>query len=144
MWKLLIEGLGKECRFAHRADTSDIAQAESKLNLKLPDCLKSCLLETDGVLGEYDLGLVWPLDTIIATNIQFRESVDFSELYMPFNSMLFFADAGNGDQFFFPLQGNKVRRDDVFVWSHECDSRSWVAPSMQKYIEWWIDGKISV
>jgi hypothetical protein len=144
MWKSLVEGLGKECRFEPQAKNSEIAEAEAKLNIALPDALKACLLESNGVFGEYDLGLVWPVERIISTNIEFRENTEFSELYMPFDSMLFFADAGNGDQFFFPLQGSKVRRNDVFVWNHEDDSRNWVAPSMQKYIEWWVGGKINV
>lgn len=144
MWKSLVEGLGKECRFESQASNFEISEAESKLNVAFPDSLKACLLESNGVFGEYDLGLVWPVERIISTNIEFRENTEFSELYMPFDSMLFFADAGNGDQFFFPLQSSRVRRNDVFVWSHEDDSRNWVAPSMQKYIEWWIEGKINV
>jgi len=144
MWKSLIEGLGKDCRFVPQANDSEISEVEDRLSISLPDPLKGCLLESNGIFGEYDLGLVWSVERIIATNTEFRGNKDFSELYMPFDSLLFFADAGNGDQFFFPIQNGKVRREDIFIWSHEDDSRNWVAPSLQKYIEWWVEGKINV
>jgi hypothetical protein len=63
---------------------------------------------------------------------------------MPFDNLLFFADAGNGDQFAFPIQAGEVRRPDVFCWNHEDDSRIWVAPSLEKYLEWWLTGKLTV
>jgi hypothetical protein len=83
------------------------------------------------------------LDKIVHTNLQFRQSPNYNQLYMPFDSLLFFADAGNGDQFAFPIQAEQIRRDDVFVWNHEDDSRFWVAPDLEKYIEWQLTGKIS-
>lgn len=54
----------------------------------------------------------------------FRQSVDFRELYMPFDCLLFIADAGNGDQFAYSIVGGAIRRDDIFAWDHENDSRS--------------------
>jgi len=52
---------------------------------------------------------------------------------------LFFADAGNGDQFaLVPM----TTRPEVFAWSHEDDSRTWVAPGLAKYLDWWLTGKI--
>jgi hypothetical protein len=60
---------------------------------------------------------------------------------MPFDPLLFFADAGNGDQFAFVLRD---RRKDVFVWDHETDSRKWVAPDLGSYLTWWLDGRIRV
>jgi hypothetical protein len=63
---------------------------------------------------------------------------------MPFDSFLFFGDAGNGDQFAFTICGGIVRRPDVFAWDHENDSRSWVAPSLRSYLDWWLTGKITL
>ncbi|CAI8713500.1 Alpha/beta hydrolase [Bacillus sp. IT-79MI2] len=31
-----------------------------------------------------------------------------------------------------------------YVWNHEDDSRTWVAPSLKQFIEWWSDGTISI
>ena len=70
----------------------------------------------------------------------FRRDPEFARLYMPFEPLLFFADAGNGDQFAFVIRD---RPADVFVWDHESDSRSMVAPGLATYLEWWLDGRIS-
>lgn len=42
--------------------------AEEKLGVEFPDDLRSLLGESDGVEGEYGLGLVWPIDRIIEDN----------------------------------------------------------------------------
>ena len=62
--------------------------------------------------------------------------------YMPFNNLLFFADAGNGDKFGFPISLDGTIRKDVFAWNHEDDSRSWCAPSLRTFIQWWHEGKV--
>jgi hypothetical protein len=54
------------------------------------------------------------------------------------------ADAGNGDQFAFPILDGVARRSDVYVWNHEDDSRSWVAASLQAYLEGLLDGTIPI
>jgi hypothetical protein len=64
----------------------------------LPRQLAELLLECDGVTGEHDLGLVWPVERVKKDNLEFRSDPDFASLYMPFDPLLFFADAGNGDQ----------------------------------------------
>jgi hypothetical protein len=69
----------------------------------------------------------------------FRRDPDFARLYMPFQPLLFFADAGNGDQFAFVMRD---RPTDVFVWDHESDSRQMVAPRLATYLEWWLDPRV--
>ena len=88
--------------------------------------------------------MVWSIERIVEDNLHFRRNAQFAELYMPFDSLLFFADAGNGDQFAFPIVGRSFRGSDVFAWDHENDSRSWVAPSLQTYLEWWLSGKLKL
>jgi hypothetical protein len=83
------------------------------------------------VEGEYGLG----------DNVEFRADATFARLYMPLEPLLFFADAGNGDQFAFVMRD---RPADVFVWHHETDSRTMVAPGLATYLEWWLDGRIQV
>jgi hypothetical protein len=75
------------------------------------------------LIGEYGLGVVWPVARIVNDNLRFRTS--FRDLYVPFDGILFFADAGNGDQFGFAVTSAGAR-DDVFVWDHENDSRTWM------------------
>ncbi|MDD9943430.1 MAG: SMI1/KNR4 family protein [Myxococcales bacterium] len=62
---------------------------------------------------------------------------------MPFDHLVFFADAGNGDQFALAVRGGQIRSPDVFVWNHEDDSRSWAAPDVRTYVEWWMTGRIT-
>lgn len=52
-----------------------------------------------------------------------------------------FADVGNGDQFAFLLRDG---RKDIFAWDHEDDSRTWVAPDLDKYVTWWLDGTLQL
>jgi hypothetical protein len=144
MWKQLIESLTPDCEFAPPALWAEVTLAEDKLRVKFPDHLRSLLLESNGVQGQYGLGLIWPLERIVADNKMFRENEDFRDLYMSFDSLLFFADAGNGDQFAFPIQNGAINHLDVFAWTHENDSRSWVASSLAKYLEWWLNGTIKL
>jgi hypothetical protein len=101
----------------------------------VPTDLRALLLESDGLQAEYGLNLVWSLERIRKDNLYFRQSADFCELYLSFDQLLFFGDAGNGDQFAFPCLPD--RDHEVFVWNHEDDSRSWLAPRLSTFLEWW-------
>jgi SMI1-KNR4 cell-wall len=63
---------------------------------------------------------------------------------MPFDHLLFFSDAGNGDLFGFSILNGSIQKDDIFVWNHEDDSRSWIASSLEAFIKGWITDKITV
>src|SRR5262245_51715315 len=110
VWRDLLTELTDQATFAGPITTGDLAKAADALGRPVPDALSALLLESDGVLGEYDMGLVWPLQRIVDDNLAFRADLTFRELYMPFDPLLFFADAGNGDQFAFVCD---PRRDDV-------------------------------
>ncbi|BAU85302.1 SMI1/KNR4 family protein [Streptomyces laurentii] len=60
---------------------------------------------------------------------------------MPFDPLLFFGEAGNGDLFAFLA---RIDRPDVVVWNHELDSRTWVAPSLTTYLDWRLSGRIEL
>ncbi len=106
--------------------------------------LRELLSETDGVLGEYDLPLIWTLSRIVEDNLHFRANANFKTLYMPFDCLLFFSDGGNGDQFAFAIQNGEVRRSDIFVWNHEDDSRTWVASNLKSFLTGWITGTLNI
>jgi hypothetical protein len=142
MWRERIaRWAGDDLTFAAPAELAAVAAAEDALGQPLPAALVALLRESDGVEGEYGLGLVWPLVRIVEDNLMFRTFPAFAEVYMPFDPLLFFADAGNGDQFAFP---RTPARDEVFAWDHEDDSRRWVAGSLEKYLEWWLDGTMKL
>ncbi|MEZ4707976.1 MAG: SMI1/KNR4 family protein [Caldilineaceae bacterium] len=144
MWITLIRNLTKEARFHAPVDKEAISHTESALGIKIPDALVKLLNETNGIEGEYGIPLIWSIARIEADNLKFRNNTDFRELYMPFDNLLFFADAGNGDQFAFPIQNGQIQRTDIFVWNHEDDSRVWCAPTLQQYLEWWLTGRLKV
>ncbi len=144
MWKTLLTSLSDDCEFSPAGTAHDITSAESDLNLQFPSALKSLLSEANGIQGEYGQGLLWNVRQIVESNLEFRQTVDFKELYMPFDPLLFFADNGGGDQFAFRILAGKIRNEDIFVWNHEDDSRTWVAPSLQDFYRRWLTGEIEV
>lgn len=132
----------KDATFFEPANSDAIEQCERALGLLLPRELKVLLLESDGVHGEYGLGLVWTVEGIEKCNLEFRSCADFRKLYMPFDCLLFIAEVGNGDQFAYRILDGAVRSNDIYVWDHETDSRIWVASSLADYLQRFLDGRI--
>lgn len=139
-----MQNLSPDFTFHSPATLDEIKKVESSLNVPLPEELKVLLQESDGVEGTYGLGLIWGVERIKQDNLNFRQFPVFKDLYMPFDHLLFFGDAGNGDQFAFSILNREIRKHDIFVWNHEDDSRQWVAPSLDVYLEWWTSGKLKV
>jgi hypothetical protein len=54
------------------------------------------------------------------------------------------AGHGNGDQSALALRGGEIRSNDVYAWNHEDDSRTWSAPDIATYIEWWLSGQLEL
>jgi hypothetical protein len=136
----LIARLEPEATFAPGATDAQLDATESALGRRLPHDLAACLRESNGVTGRHGLGLIWS-ERIAADNGFFRTEPDFARIYMPFAPLVFFADGGNGDHFALLAE---IDRDDVFVWNHEDDSRSWVAGNLATYLDWWITGRITI
>ncbi|MEW2159440.1 SMI1/KNR4 family protein [Streptomyces sp. NPDC007189] len=123
------------------ASESSLIRCATVLGQPLPRDLAALLRESNGIEGEYGDGLVWSADRIASENQTLREDTGLAALYMPFDPLLFFADAGNGDLL---ALLSRIGRPDVFAWNHEDDSRTWVAPSLAKYIEWRLTGQIEL
>lgn len=142
MWREAITGWAEApVAFGEPASEAAIQDAEQALGKALPAELVALLRECDGVEDEDGLGLIWPIRRIVIDNLEFRTDTTFARLYMPFEPLLFFADAGNGDQFCFVM---RERPADVFAWFHETDSRTMVAPSLEGYLEWTLDGRLTL
>ncbi len=129
-----------EATFREPATPDLIRMVERELGHALPAELGELLAETNGIEGEYGLGLLWSAERIAADNVRFRTTEEFRGLYMPFDGIVFFADAGNGDQFGISLSGSQ----EIYVWNHEDDSRAWVAPTILGYLENWMTGRLTV
>lgn len=134
-WRTFIAQVAEKHEFFPPADPIAIAEAELALQVTLPDDLRQLLTETNGVRDGYGSDVIWPVQDIVKHNLEFRSSPDFAELYMPFEPLLFFADSGNGDQFAFIINTGAIRRDDIFQWEHETDSRSWYARALSQYLQ---------
>jgi hypothetical protein len=143
-WRDRLRSLTPKSEFSEPASQISIAHAETALKVEFPAELASLLKESNGVQGEYGLGLLWSVERIEEDNLKFRTFPDFRKLYMPFSALLFFGDAGNGDQFAYTILEGEVRRGDIFVWDHEDDSRIWVAPSLSVFYDWWLTGKVKI
>ena len=134
----------------------DVGASEQSLNtlkrelglLELPAQMQEFYTQYNGIKQNHNVygqdRFLWPVNMIIEENVKFRNNDDFKNLYMSFNQLLFFADAGNGDQFAFCTINGRFDRNDIFVWNHENDSRNWVAPDLKSFIEWWLTGKIKL
>ena len=144
MWRELIRDLDPMSTFFQGATVLQLITLEEEMSITLPEELKSLLMESNGVYGAYELPLIWSAEEIAQRNLDMRINTVFRESYMPFENLLFFADAGNGDQFAYSIIQGAIRRTDVFVWDHENDSRTWVAPTLQRYIEGWLSGKLKI
>ncbi len=144
MWRELIEALNPNHTFFDAATSEQISDLENEVAVKLPEELRNLLLESNGIWGEYQLGLIWSTEEIQKRNLEMRTLKTYKDIYMPFDNLLFIADAGNGDLFAYTIIQGEISRADIFAWSHENDSRIWVAPSLEKYLEWWLGGKIQL
>ncbi|MGW2858192.1 SMI1/KNR4 family protein [Streptomyces sp. NPDC001205] len=104
---------------------------EEELGQPLPESLRELLTETDGIEADYGIEVIWTAEKILEENRSFRTNEQFRSLYMPFEALMFFGDNGGGDQFAFV---RTPARDEIFVWDHETDSRTWIAPSLEEYL----------
>ena len=71
---------------------------------------------------------IMTIQDMVAENLQLRSEEDFRQLYMPFDNLLFFGAAGNGDLWAFGIKMNGDLDDiNLYGWNHENDARPWVA-----------------
>jgi len=143
MWKNTIRSISSNLSLKNPATKDELAEVQKNLQLELPNDLYQLLQETNGVEGEYGQ-FIWDASKIKTENMNMRNIVDFKDLYMPCDCLLFFADGGNGDLFGYSILNGIVQRDDIYVWNHENDSRTWVAPSLKIFMVWWESGKITI
>ncbi|MEK3936861.1 SMI1/KNR4 family protein [Sporosarcina sp. FSL W7-1349] len=144
MWKSYIRSIANGYHFTEPADHASIARVHQELHVFLPPDLLTLLNETDGVFDEFNCPLIWPADKIVEENLFFRNFADYKDLYMPFDHLLFFSDSGAGDLFGYSILNGQIQRDDIFVWNHEDDSRTWVASSLKDFIDGWVNDRITV
>ena len=142
-WRELLAKLDPDATLRSPAGESDIAEAERRLGVRLPDELRSLLAESDGAFDKYQCAIVWPLDQIVADNEDYRRNPIFAQ-YMPVDDLLFFADAGDGELFGYSISRVGEVRDHVFVWNPIEDSRMMVAGSLGGWLQGWLGGSLTI
>lgn len=147
VWMETINRISSKYVFKDPASGELISSLEDNLNVQLPCELKNLLCETDGVIEKHDFAqwsVIWSSKVIIEENLQIRNNQILKENYMPFENLLFFADAGNGDLFGYFIIDKSAQKDAIYVWNHEDDSPNRVASSLKEFIEGWLGGSISI
>lgn len=153
------DGIAKRPRFYPAASEEDLAAAEALLNARLPESLRSLLLETNGILelmaidgmvidgGDWfeAMWLLWNLAEIVEQNHFYRDAAEGGAYSRDFRRLAFFANAGcDGILFGFPMVEDRVCGPNVVVWSPIFDELEEVAPSLDDFLEGWVTGRISV
>ncbi|CAM5498932.1 hypothetical protein SALBM311S_03420 [Streptomyces alboniger] len=134
MWRELVANF-PDVELHDPATDDSLADIESQLGQPIPISLRELLGETNGIDAHYGTTLVWDSEKIITENRELRNNYQLRTLYMPFDSLMFFGDNGGEDQFAFV---RTPEREDVFVWDHETDSRTWVSPSLESFLGNWL------
>lgn len=156
-WKEFIQtinisrGLSKYILVFHPpASRQEIDECSERLGVVFPAELESLLFQTNGVrervstaAGEVDSGyFLFPVERILEINTFLRtQTADYA---MPLDSLLFFADDGFGDYFGFAIVRGKVPHSRIYFWNHEDDSRLFIAPSLEYFVENSLLGKIKL
>jgi SMI1 / KNR4 family (SUKH-1) len=131
-WRALAERARLELR-PPAADTA-LESAAQDLGHALPETLRSLYAVSDGLVDEYGTAYVMGVSELVEENELMRGDAGFPFLYMPFDSLVFVGKLGDGDLLGCPVLADGPR-EDVFVWDHENDSRSWYAPDLVGAIE---------
>ena len=108
MWRELIHDFCPEATFSEPASDEAIAAAEAALGVSFPDELTSVLRESDGVADQYGSDVIWSCEKLVRENHLYRNG-DFDDLYMPFDPLLFFGEAGNGDLYAYAIVRGGIR-----------------------------------
>lgn len=85
MWTDLVAALPVVETLHPPASEAALRDAAEALGHPLPEELVALLRESDGVEGEYGMGLIWPVERIVADNRILRDDPALKRLYMPFD-----------------------------------------------------------
>ncbi|MGN7388319.1 SMI1/KNR4 family protein [Sporosarcina sp. SAFN-015] len=130
MWIDYIRALSSgDYSYKPSASESEMHQVAEELGVGVSEKLMELYRETNGVFDSFGCPLIWSISRVVEDNLFFRNFEDYKDIYMPFNHLLFFSDNGCGDLFGYRIANGSIPTDDIYVWNHEDDSRTWVASS---------------
>jgi hypothetical protein len=99
--------------FFSGATPEELADAERRLDIRLPGSLRDLLAETNGALVVYGTHLIWPVSEIVNRNLEMRTTLSYQESYMPFDHLLFFGDV-EGYPFAFGIIQGEIKRERIY------------------------------
>ncbi|WP_394514548.1 SMI1/KNR4 family protein [Priestia aryabhattai] len=128
--------------YGEPASIEDIEVLEKLFSIQIPKELRSLLYETNGINDSYGYSLIWSIEKITRENLNLGERLE--DVYLPFNNLLFFADARNGDMFGYSILDRSIKQNDIYLWNHRNNEQTNIAPSLNDFVEDWIRGKLSI
>ncbi|WP_080967616.1 SMI1/KNR4 family protein [Priestia megaterium] len=137
-----MQNISTGCIYGEPASIEDIEVLEKLFSIQIPKELRSLLYETNGVNDSYGYSLIWSIEKIIRENLNLGERLE--DIYLPFNNLLFFADARNDDMFGYSISDRSIKQNDIYLWNHENNEQTQIAPSLNDFVEDWISGKLSI
>lgn len=147
MWTAWLRGLDPddgEVSLAEPVDADALAEAEDRLELILPEDLRSLLGETDGLSDGHGREPVWPVERIAEENVLLRSAGATPALPDGADEdLLFFGEAGEGDLFAYELDDDgDISEPDVFLWRADVGEARWAASDLQSLLDSWFAGTL--
>jgi hypothetical protein len=124
----------EEIKLGLPCSEADLNRILSDLKIEIPSEFAELLQDFNGLAVYHSLS-IWSIEEIIETNSEYWQEDFLSDLYMPFKSLFFFADAGNGDLFAYRILDGQIPYNDIYAWDHENDSRVWVASNLRDFVK---------
>jgi hypothetical protein len=145
-WHDLLAEYADDLKWNDPATEEAIASAETALKVQFPPSLRSFLLESNGL---YDpdgyFWHIWPVENIITQNLEIRGDPKRAELYMSFESLLFFTTPGvDGIRFAFPISATGKVGEKIYSWEPIEDSRPCIAWSLESYLTRWLSDDLKI
>ncbi|XIG89213.1 SMI1/KNR4 family protein (plasmid) [Priestia aryabhattai] len=137
-----MQNISTGCIYGEPASIEDIEVLEKLFSIQIPKELRSLLYETNGINDSYGYSLIWSIEKITRENLNLGERLE--DVYLPFNNLLFFADARNGDMFGYSILDRSIKQNDIYLWNHRNNEQTNIAPSLNDFVEDWIRGKLSI
>jgi len=132
--KAELQALWSGFTFQPAADAAELDAINTALHISLPPRLRALLTETNGISAHFGAPVLFSASAIVSENLKMR-SDKLCDLYMPFDSLLFFGGNGGGDLFGFRILPTKVDTLHIYRWDHETDGRECFCYSLQQYFE---------
>ncbi len=133
MWRTLIRSYDPEARIGARATPACLEALEITFP-QVPRELVALLCDLDGTMDGQGRALCWCAERIRDENVRMRTSPLYRECYMPFDSLLFFAEEEDGRRVGLAIISGRIAQPNVYVWDPRNDSRAWVAVSLGQYL----------